>query len=223
MANSVAVHNDGPVDRLIEAASSGPTPLLKFKKTKFECQEVEIPLGTKFVAYCADWRRGWVKFAGDEKVDERIGRVVDKFEPCERDELGDLDQSEWETDDITGEPTDPWCLQHYVPLENLDSGERYLFVTSSTGGRIAIESLVARWGREVKKNPALGLPVIRLATGQFGTKKFGSVARPDFPIVGWEDGEPIGVRPIRDVTPPKPAAKEEAADVPWWNDDDPNF
>jgi hypothetical protein len=176
------------LELIYEAASQGPTPLLKFKKTKFEVGDQEVPLGTTFLAYCEDWRQGWVKFIGEEKVDERIGRVADGFCPPERDELGDTDQEEWEADD-DGKLKDPWVFQTYLPLENVKTGERYLFVSSSAGGKIGVEILQARWSRDIKNGIHRGLPIIKLATGTFSTKKYGAIVRPDFPIVSWPDDD----------------------------------
>jgi hypothetical protein len=174
------------IELILEAASRGPTPLLKFKKEKYEVGDKEIPLGTRFLAYCKDWRKGWIKFVGDEKVDERIGRVADGFNPCERDELGDTDREEWDRDD-DGKARDPWVFQQYLPLENVETGERFLFVTSSTGGGIGVELLCQRWARDIQKGAHCGLPVVKLGTGTFHTKKFGSIKRPDFPVMSWPD------------------------------------
>jgi hypothetical protein len=209
--NLTIKRDEDEVQNILERATSGPVPLLKYKKTKYLLRDLEIPLGTRFYAYCGDWQNGWAKFVGDERVDkgERMGRVADKFYPAERYELGDEDESEWEVDD-EGTPRDPWTRQDLLPIENVETGERLLFVTQSFGGRIAIESLCARWGREVKKGVDRGLPIIRLATSTFSTKKYGEIMRPDFPLSGWEfDG---GAPAPRDVTPSKkiaPALIEE--------------
>ena len=180
--------------RVLEAAAEAPVPLLKFIKTKFVSQNVEVPLGTQFIAYASDWTRGWVKFVDGELVDKRIGRVTDGFRPVERDELGDIDSSLWEKDG-DGRPKDPWTLQQYLPLENVETGEQCVFVTSSIGGRIAIEKLCQKWARQ----PERGQPLIKLATAPFRTKKYGEISRPDFPVVTWPNAP--SAEPI-DVTPP---------------------
>jgi hypothetical protein len=214
-SNQVIRHGENDaVQNILDIASSGPVPLLKFKKTKFVVRETEIPIGTKFYAYCGDWQRGWIKFVGDERVDdgEQMGRAADKFYPAERDELGDEDQTQWELDDTTGEPRDPWTRQDLLPLENVETGERMLFVTQSFGGRIAIEGLCARWGREIKKGLDKGLPIIRLSTSIFSTKKFGEVTRPDFPLDSWEHESGVPVKTARDITPNKIAQEKGPPD-----------
>jgi hypothetical protein len=182
-------------DAFLEALKDSPTPLLKFKKTKFVLGDAEVKLGTEFVAYCCDWTRGWTKFLDGELVEKRIGRVAPPqcFKPPERHELGDLDKSLWAIDD-DGEPQDPWSYQNYLPLECVQSGERYVFVTSSIGGRIGVEILCGKYARRLAKG-LTGLPTIKLAIGTFHTKKFKDVPRPDFPAVFGEDGEPVTVLP----------------------------
>jgi hypothetical protein len=181
-------------EQLLKAASGAHAPLMKFRKGKYFVGESEIPLGNKFTAYCCDWVRGWVKFRDDEITDKRIGRAVDGFEPCERDELGDMNTTEWELDDDK-KPRDPWVAQNYLPLEDAESGEQFVFVTSSVGDKIAIEILCQRYARNIQR----GLPTVRLAVGTFHTRKYRDTPRPDFPIMSWEnDRNPDPV----DITPP---------------------
>jgi hypothetical protein len=176
-------------DAFREALADSPTPLVKFKKDKFvTAGDAELPLGAQFVAYCADWQRGWVKFVDGELVEKRIGRVADRFKVPERDELGDLEKSLWDKDD-DGVPQDPWSFQHYLPLENITTGERFVFVSSSVGGGIGVEMLCDKWARRLSSG-LFGLPTVKLATGEFRTKKYGAVKRPHFEVVSWDDDEP---------------------------------
>jgi hypothetical protein len=191
--------------QILAAVSGEHMPLLKFKKTDYFIGDDKIPLDTRYVAYCDGWTKAWVKFVDGELIDKKLYRVVDGKVPPERDELGDLNQSEWEEDD-EGEPKDPWTLQHYLPLEDVASGERYLFVSGSVGGRIAIEILCQRYARQ-----GGGLPIVKLALGDFRTKKFGKVQRPDFPIVSWESATAGGG--LVDVTP-------QGDEPPPWEPDD---
>jgi hypothetical protein len=194
-------------DAFHEALADSPTPLLKFKKDRYVISgDVEVPLGTKFLAYCADWQRGWCKFVDGELVEKRIGRVADRFHPPERDELGDLDESLWEKDD-DGVPQDPWSFQHYLPLENVATGERLVFVSSSIGGGIGVQILCDKWHRRLYRG-LIGLPTVKLAIGKFKTKKYGAVPRPEFEVVSWEDDMPPAavskkVPPVADRGPPE--------------------
>src|SRR5262249_10426666 len=193
--NVPATLNNRAVANIAKAANEGSNArFLKFKKTKFLCGDDQIPLGREYIADATDWRRGWMKFRDGEVADQRIGRIADGFKAPERDELGDLDQAQWETGS-DGKPRDPWVLQDLLPLEDAETGERYIFVTSSFGGRIAGEALCKRWARNANK----GLPTVKLATAEFTTKAYGAITRPDFPIVGWEkDAGMIEVNPPND-------------------------
>jgi hypothetical protein len=183
-------------DAFREALADSPTPLIKFKKDKYvTAGDAELPLGTQFVAYCADWQRGWVKFVDGELVEKRIGRVADRFHPLERDELGDLDKTLWDKDD-DGVPQSPWSFQHYLPLENIETGERVVFVSSSVGGGISVETLCAKWARRLDRGLS-GLPIVKLAIGEFRTKRYGAVKRPEFEVVSWDNDAP----PMKVVSP----------------------
>ena len=214
MSKKLARKNDA-VAAFLEAVSSVPMVLLKFKKTKFVMHDTEVALGTEYIANCAEWSRGWLKFEGDELLERRMGRVADRFRVPERDELGDMDKSLWGVDD-EGLPNDPWVRQDCLPFENPETGEYLVFVTSSTGGRIAVEGLCNRFVRNLDK----GLPRIKLATATFHTRKFGDVNRPDFPIVGWN----AGGGGLVDITPHQPNREPQIEEGPPENDpDDPGY
>ena len=224
----LVLDEESAAEAILDESSKGPTPFLKFKKDKYVIgKDTAVPLSTRFIAYCADWRRGWVKFLGGEKVDEKVYRVAENRTVLERDELGDLDQSDWETDE-DGKAQDPWCFQHYVPLENAKTGERFLFVTSSTGGQIGVEVLCHQWSKNNTKGLRKGLPTIELALGEFHTRKFGAVKRPHFAIIGWENDD-NNVVSIKDITPKAPAEalpprmKEEEEGPPDYDPDDPGY
>ena len=52
---------------------------------------------------------------------------------------------------LDGKPKDPWCFQHLLPFEHLESGEVVIFVTPSVGGMIATEELVREYARRLKR------------------------------------------------------------------------
>jgi hypothetical protein len=88
---------------------------------------------------------------------------------------------------LDGRPADPWVFQYLLPFENPASGEVVVFVTSSFGGRRAIADLCSAYVRRTKKVTNCGQPIIKLATTEMPTKKFGKVPRPNFVIVGWDE------------------------------------
>jgi hypothetical protein len=162
-------------------ASESPVRLMKFKKGKFFVGKEEIPLGRQFTAFCRDWQRGWVKFIDRELVERRIGRVADGFRVPDRDELGDLDRSKWSLG-FDGCSVDPWVRQDYLPLEDVETGELFLFVTSSVGGKMGIHKLCNEFARNITR----GTPTIELAGETFPSDNYGPTARPEFVIVKWE-------------------------------------
>ena len=177
-------------------ASEGSEPLLKFRKGKFYHGETEVPAGGEYLAYCADWIRGWTKFVDGEVAEKNIGRVADGFRPVEREELDDRDETKW-PEGVDGKPSDPWVLQHYLPLENIETGDRYVFITGSAGGAMAIRGVCSKYARNITR----GLPTVKLAVTEFKSKKFGSVTRPDFPVIRWESERDSTVK----IVPPHPA------------------
>jgi hypothetical protein len=183
-------HHDDAVDVILrETARSNP--MLRFKEGKFYIGEDEVPLGTEFIADTMSWTRGYVKWVDGLIAETRMDIVADGNPMPTREELGDLDENEWDKDERTGAPRDPWQVQHILPLENPETGEYLIFVTSSVGGRIAVEKLCNFTGRQYKQQRQSGLPVIRLAAKDMPTKFGGTKPRPEFPIVRWHNLPPI--------------------------------
>jgi hypothetical protein len=192
---------------IIKAATSGKVPLLKYKKGVYYLHGDKVDAGfleREFFAYCADWRRGWRKWEGEAVVDDRMVRVADDpSDPVERDELDALDETQWKPS-ADGETRDPWSLEHQLPLEDVETGDRFIFTSTSAGGNIAVPALCSRWASNRRKQLDKGLPIIKLGSGTFNTKKFKDVPRPEFVIVGWENdtpAEPIDVTPFDDKIP----------------------
>jgi hypothetical protein len=170
-------------------------PLLRFIKGKYKIGDEEIPVGREYVAFPLQWTRGWVKWQDGQIVagSERLGKVADGFVPCDRDELGDLDKTQWEDVD-----SDPWQLQNLLPLEDAETGEFVVFVSGSFGGKMAVEKLCNRVARDLSAGRNLGNPTIKLDIGEFSTKKYGKVPRPEFTIIAWEN-ETAPLPPIKDA------------------------
>jgi hypothetical protein len=183
--------NDEAVDVILrETARSNP--MLRFKEGHYFIGEDKIELGHEYIADTMSWTRGWVKWEDGLIVETRMDLVADGKPMPARDELGDTDEALWEKDERTGEPCDPWQQQHILPLEDPESGEYLIFVTSSVGGRIAVEKLCNFVGRNYKQKRQSGLPVIKLGVKDMPTKFGGTKPRPDFMSnVTWHDLPPI--------------------------------
>jgi hypothetical protein len=174
-------------DNILAAAREDASePFLKFKKGQYFVREDEVAIGSEFLAHTKSWLKCWIKFIDGQKVDQKVYRVFKGEKPPERDELCDLDQSEWPTRD--GKPEDPWSYQYYMPVENLETGDVLIFVTSSWGGRKAVAELCTTYAKRLKSGGD-GQPIIKLAATEMPTKNHGKVAAPKFVIVAYDDAE----------------------------------
>jgi hypothetical protein len=110
--------------------------LLKFSKGDwlFGKDGDDIAMGTELVAAMDELMVGWLKWEDSKPVDMKMGRVIEGHVPEKRADLGDLDQTEWETDDNTGKPRDPWQLTNYLILKEKNGDQLYTFAPSSAGG-----------------------------------------------------------------------------------------
>jgi len=138
-------------------------------------------------------------------VDRKVYRVAYGERPPEREDLGDLDQDKW-PEGLDGSPADPWVLQYLLPLEHMPSGELVVFVTSSIGGRRSVADLCSAYAKRKGKKPDCGQPIIKLATAEMPTRRYGKVLRPYFEIIGWHDAAG------GDETPPAVESEDEFAD-----------
>jgi len=166
-------------DEVEDLRGDGIGTLMKFdhKKERFFIGEDEVPLGREYIAHCDQYARGWTKFVDKQRVDQKIFKVREG-KPPERENLDDLEHS--------GAEDDSWVFQRFLPLEDVETGEIVIFVSKSYGGKIALGDLLAvyadTWDR--------GLPIVKLATTKFKSKKYGLTPRPSFAIVR-RDGKPV--------------------------------
>jgi hypothetical protein len=168
--------------------------LLKFSKGDYLAGEdaEEIDEGTQLVAMMHTLAIGWIKWV-DNKPDQQImGTLVEGFKPPRRSELGDADETEWEIDEQSGQPRDPWQYSNYVIFKEVGkTGEDenlYTFASSSKGGLGAIGDLCKVYGKSIRTKPD-DLPIISLDVDAYehSNKKFGRIKVPKFNVVGWED------------------------------------
>src|SRR6266850_4943662 len=117
MANDVtrpASTDATPRDPYAEYASEVSTrpfvgDLLRFSKHgqyKAGQEQEVIDTGTKMFVFMPGLKRGYVKWSESQPVAHLMGLVSDGFHPPPREELGDLNEDEWET--LNDKPIDPW-------------------------------------------------------------------------------------------------------------------
>jgi hypothetical protein len=184
VTSNLPTTHEAEVNNLLDATRDVFQKLLKFKKGKFYIQDDEVRIGAEYVAHPSKLTLCWIKFSGGEVADRRFGKAAEGYRPPEREELGDRDESKWERG-LDGKPKDPWSFQHLLPLENPENGEVVIFTTSSVGGEIGVKELVREWARRAKKG-SRALPIVKLATMDMNTKKYGAVPRPYFPVIAWD-------------------------------------
>jgi hypothetical protein len=154
----------------------------KFVKSS---DDEEIPEGTEFVVIYDQTQGGWVKFMGKGNPPERKqGPLFAGFVPPKREELGDLDQSEWE-EGLSGKPADPWQFQLLLPLQHKESGELFVFQTTSVTGRRAVDRVIQWCARMMTTEPDM-YPVVKLRISGFEHRddRVGWVKTPAFERVG---------------------------------------
>ena len=150
---------------LAQTASSNP--LLRFVKGEYFIGDDEIEIGHEYIAYPFDAMIGFARWQDDMVVEQRLGRIADKFQ-LEREDL----------------PADQeWKPQRALPLEDAETHDFVVFVSGSFGGKKAINNLINATARAVKAGRGEATPLIRLAVGSFTSKEYGRIACPSFEIV----------------------------------------
>ena len=189
-STAVAPADDRAVrNRYLEEIAGGmPGRLFKFstKLNKFvtvdDGSDIE---DVDYVALCPETLIGWIKFSGDDLPPERVmGLLYDGFRKPEREELGDLDQTQWPAG-LNNAPQDPWLHQVCLPLKNAATQELLVFTTLNETGRRAVGRLLQHYERTLRLNPD-ELPIVRLKVGGFNHRdpRVGWVSTPQFAIVG---------------------------------------
>jgi hypothetical protein len=167
--------------------------LLKFNKGDWLAgqDEEEVPTGTRLVALMDELYIGWVHWKDKAPDEQRMGRVVEGFQPARRKDLGDLDEDEWELDS-EGRPQDPWTFSNNLLLrpagctEEPDDEDLYTLAVSSRGGLNAIGDLCKVFAKEVRRRPNQ-VPIVELGVDSYVHKEYGRTKIPVLKVVGWED------------------------------------
>ncbi|MEY9413740.1 hypothetical protein ABIF69_000182 [Bradyrhizobium japonicum] len=160
--------------------------LLKFSKGDWLAGENSEPVEqTAFIAGLHALMTGWVKWKDNKPVEHEMVCISSRLLPPRRQELGDDDQSAWETDD-DGEKRDPWQLTSYLPVIAADDGEVFTFTASSKGGLDALGKLSRAYAAHRRRAPT-ELPVISLGSSgyQHKIRSYGFIKTPVFLVTGW--------------------------------------
>jgi hypothetical protein len=158
--------------------------LLRFTKHgeyKAGQDQETVPEGTRMLAHLPSMRRGWVCWKDQQPVQQIMGLVAEGFKPPLREELGDLDEAEWE--EQNGKPKDPWQKTNHLIMADSD-GELFTFTTSSKGGLSAVAELLDAYAKRYRMKPD-EIPVIELLARSYIHKDYGETFAPKLKVVGW--------------------------------------
>ena len=128
---------------------------------------------------------GWVRWENNAPTEQRMGFVVEGFQPERRNDLGDQDKDRWEVDE-KGQPRDPWQFTNYLILHDAESGEVYTFATASKGGLGCVGELSKEYGKAIRQKPDQ-YPVSNwmLATINIAIDRLAGIKFPIFKVVDW--------------------------------------
>ena len=162
------------------------SPFLKFVKGTFKygVDNEVLPLGTRLVPHMVELRAGYIKWKDGVPDKEVMVRIAEGKPIPQREDLGDDDPRDWETDP-NGTPQDPWQVCNTLPMKDPETGHEFVFTTGSHGGIGAIGKLAAAYGRKRHKQGDK-LPIIEIGSDSYRHKTYGDVSYPTFRIVGWE-------------------------------------
>ena len=158
---------------------------LKFTKGDWTLGEddQEVPPDARFVANLEEYYRGWVRWWDGKPTDHLIGRVIDRHRVPPREELGDLDESKWETEP-SGARRDPWAKTVYLAMRDMSNDEIVCFTSSSDGGRKAVARLADHYDRKRHLFKAK-MPIVCLEQESYQHKVYGKILKPRFNVVDW--------------------------------------
>ena len=191
MTNDLQTPETNPWEAYGNAVATRTTvgELLKFTKGDYIAGPYsdEIPTGTRLYAVMDTLNVGWLKWQDNRPAEQIMGAVGEGFQPPRRADLGDLDKTQWETDE-EGHPRDPWQFSNYLVLVAVKGGKVFTFTTSSRGGLNAIGELCKVYGKVMRQQPDK-YPVIELDVGsyQHSNRSYGRIKFPIHKIVDWAD------------------------------------
>lgn len=179
-----------------KAAGSNSTiigQLLKFTKGDFVVGQDNDPvkIGTRMVANMDQLLVGWQRWEDQRPAEQIMGPISDGFVPPKRDTLSFNDPDEWEQDESTGKPRDPWVYSHMLLMKDPGKkGQLYTYTTNSAGGKKAMAKLCFDYGKEMSEHPD-EYPVCELGVESYlhSNPAYGRIKNPTFTIIGWAPKE----------------------------------
>ena len=182
---------DSPGDKLSHKLSGR---LLTFSAKEFfvgsGMSRERVQLETRFIALAttALWKR-WQ----NGRIAETVAEIGGRFPT--RDQLGFLDRSEWPPGP-GGAPADVWQNSREVTLLRESDYVEFVFCTSTSGGRSAVDALARSVANARVLRPGQ-YPVVALAWEPMDTA-YGTQSKPCLHIVDWWRPEAPSIAPPGD-------------------------
>jgi hypothetical protein len=142
----------------------------------------EVKEGREFTCPYPEIQAGWVRLQKGEPAQHAMGPVFKDFRVPSRESLGENDPTGWK-EGLSGKPESPWKRQILLPLVCNETGQPFVFQTTSNSGLRSVGRLMD-YCRRMQQRDSEHYPVIKLKTGGFEHEKFGFIRTPDFPVVG---------------------------------------
>jgi len=143
--------------------------------------------GSQLCANMDELYVGFIKWKDKKPVEQAMGRIKDAFKKPKREELGDLDEDQWDKNE-DGELQDPWQETNYLLMKMPgvdDQDALFTFTASSWGGRNAITNLIDSYVKMSRMRSKGEMPIVKLGVERYTHKKYGPMKNPTFKIVGW--------------------------------------
>jgi hypothetical protein len=145
-------------------------------------EKAEIANGTRLAAVgTAHYWQKWFNKEPGEIIMREPGKPLP-----DRDDLGDLDEADWEMGFDGKTPKDPWNNTRALYLIDPLTAEALTFTTSSWAGRGVISDLGDQIMRMRQAHPN-AIPIVELGSAPHITK-FGRKTKPVLKVVEWKRG-----------------------------------
>jgi hypothetical protein len=143
-----------------------------------------LPFGTQFVVDMDTLYIGFVQWDDGAVVDAHVVRVADGEKIPQRRDLGNNDRSLWPVgpNGSVKDPISPDARVYMVAIDPPHEG--YTFVSSSWGGRQAMQKLCKAYVDGRDEHPG-EMPIVAAGTFKRTDRNFGKIDTPTFEVVGW--------------------------------------
>jgi hypothetical protein len=166
-----------PNDFADEEGEKKPSPFVKFNYSTadYSTRDGALDKNAEYLAKCNLASCGFLKFMGAGQKPMRVaGPHYGGFRP-NRGSLGDLDRTAWVGD------KDPWIPIWELPLQNVETGEEYIFTATTKTARNAVRDLLRHYNRTRKQSNSI--PVVQLRSTTISTFR-GKMSVPLLTVTG---------------------------------------